>query len=268
MEGAYTSENERRRFLDNVWLDQDENPAFSKPDIEAIFAGPAYSIVKDGSAWWVVEQGGTRRRVVEFLQASDYGLTNDALCEGVAALTEDNLVFLVADYAVAGRPGDAASLLVAERWMLANMEKWPIGGTHFDPYQAVHTAQEFGSQLSMQQYDFNQPSKRRHYSALLGRVRARTFRAMPGAFRRVHAGGQEYDLHRELMEAIEKMGPAGSVMIHPEGGHDDGSVTCAMLCEKFAEVSLAPGRVYFPERRAPETVLARGYQRDPRSRFR
>lgn len=267
LEGAFASENERRRFLDNVWLDQDESPAFSAQDIEAVFAGPAYRLAPDGKTLQI--QGEEKpRRVLALLQATDYGLVNDALCAGVAALVDGDLVFLVEDYAAAGRPGDQASLLAVEAWMLGNMRRLPISGTHLDPYQAVHTMQEHGPALCAQEYLFSQTSKRRHYAALLSRLRARTFRARPGAFRRKHANGQEYDLRRELFEAIEKMGPAGSWMTHPEGGHDDGAVTCAMLAEKFAEVSLAPARVYFPKARAPESVLARGFDRDPRSRFR
>lgn len=257
LEGAFTSENERRRFLDGQWLEQDEYPAFAKADIDAIY-DTKYEI-RDGQ---VFVEGQAPVPILAFIQATDYGLTNDALCAGVLALDAIDRVFVVDDYAAAGRPGSAASLLAVEAWMLERMGLWPIEATLFDPYQAVHTMQEFGTRLSAEEYQFSGASKRRHYAALLAAVRAHRFKAREGMFRRIHAGGHEYDLRRELVEAVEKVSPTGSVMDHPEGGHLDAGVTCAMACERLAEFTLSPGAVYAPKV-TPRTL---GWKQDPRLR--
>lgn len=256
----FPSLRDQRRFIDGVWLEQDESPAFDGPDVDAVFDVPAFRVFPDR----VEVVGQEPAAVLAMVQSTDYGLTNDALCAGVLALDALDRVWVADSYAAAGRPGDQASLLAVEKWLRDNMAKWPIEATLFDPHQAVHTMQEFGDELRAEQYDFNPASKRRHYAALLARVRARTLKAKPGAFRRTHANEQTYDLRRELIEAVEQNGASGSTMLHPEGGHDDAGVTCAMACERLADFSLNPGGVYAPKA-APRTL---GWKKDPRRRAR
>lgn len=253
MRGGMTR-REARRFLDNVWLEQDEDAAFDAAEVDAIFDRGCYPDPDP-------------KTVLAYVQASDFGLSNDALCCAVVALDREDVAWVLDDYAVAGRPGAEASLQAAEEHMLAVCRSRPIEVTLFDPYQAVHTMQAHKGALRAEEYTFTQTTKRRHYQALAARVRAGKLKARPGAFRRTHANGEAYDLRRELMEAVEKHNPAGAIMVHSEGGHDDAAVTVAMCCERLSAVGLGSGKVYVPKEEPRRPVMVAGLRVDPRSRF-
>lgn len=244
LETIFPSENDRARFIHNRTLEEDENAAFSIDDREAVFARD-YRIAGD----FVEVQGEEPRRIVAWVASADFGLKDDALCEGSVALTTDEHCWLADDLALAGRPGDEASIATAEAHLLAIAARRRLLATLFDPHQAAGTMQRIGGQVSAEEFTWTLASKRDMYSVLLAKVRARKFHAKPDAFRRTHHGGQVYDLHREMVEAVEHRTASNTFVVHTGGGHDDGLAVVQMCLIKLSACSLEPAAVSVPEDR-------------------
>jgi hypothetical protein len=175
--------------------------------------------------------------VVAYVQATDYGLTNDAFCVGTVAMDRAGRYWVVEDFALAGRPGEPASIETAEAEMLRVAKARRLECTRFDPWQAASTMQRHGAALTAREFDFRSMANRRAMAKVLREaVKGGRLKARPGAFRRKHANGQSYDLERELLEAIAIQKDAGEVIDHPPGGHNDAIVVVGMAVVTLAEI--------------------------------
>ena len=263
LEGAYTSEHERQRFLHNRWLDSDEHAAFDSVDRERVFAADYEEVGTE-----IQVPGEAPRPIVAVVQAGDYGLTDDALCCGSVGLTADADCWLLApDLAIAGRPGREASIREAQDFLLEGARRRRLEATVIDRHQAAETVQRIGAAIRAGEgVQWSLPYKRAMYAVLLSKLRAGKFHARRTAFRRTHAGGLVYDLEREMAEAVEKAGDSGSYLTHPEGGHDDGLSVGRMAVQRRAECPLEAAVAVEPTPAGPSAEGWRAWRETTRPR--
>jgi hypothetical protein len=224
----------RRRFIENEWLEEAEG-AFCT-------TAQAWDCVVNYDPMAIA-------RPPLVAQGIDLGLTHDAAVVSVVGMDYDGACSLLSMHVFPGSKEDPVLIEAVEEVAKANMASWQPLATAIDPWQAASTIQRIGPALRAEEFTFSTRRLQELTDALWQRVSSTRLRFWPGAGRAVQKG-EDWDLHRELKEAVVKETTYGSRIDHRAGGYSDRLISMGMAIWRLAQETLAPAMCVSEE--APE----------------